>query len=405
MIILHIIHGFPPHYMAGSEIYTHTIAKEQAKEHQVFVFSRIESPLKPRYRVEKEVTDNMTIIRINNPETRGSFLNKYIDKSVDAAFAQILDEIQPDILHIGHLSHLSSNLVAVAKARELPIVFTLHDFWLLCQRGQLITRDLTHCNGPSDTGCAECFQGYLELADAKAEVRKRNAHLIRMARMLDLFIAPSRFLEGIFLKAGFPRDRIIYSDYGFDTRLFANFKRTPSNHLRVGYIGRCTVTKGLHVLIKAFNKLEAVDVELKIYCQYNELTPYLEEMIKNPQIHMMGPFHHDHIATVLSELDALVVPSLWYENSPLVIHEAALAKIPVIASNLGGMAEYVQHNYNGLLFEVGNAKDLANQIQRLIEDRELCERLGKNGVKVKRVEDHVSELVELYEHLKRKNST
>ncbi len=84
----------------------------------------------------------------------------------------------------------------------------------------------------------------------------------------------------------------------------------------------------------------------------------LRPMATNPSIAFMGSFANDQVADVLSQIDVLVVLSIWYENSPLTIHEAFMAGIPVIASNIGGMAEHVHHMENGLLFEVGDPADL-----------------------------------------------
>ena len=100
---------------------------------------------------------------------------------------------------------------------------------------------------------------------------------------------------------------------------------------------------------------------------------------------------------MLSALDVVVVPSLCYENSPLVIHEAFAAGIPVIATDLGGMRELVQHEVNGLLFERANVQNLAHQLQRITQEAHLLTELRRGIPQVKSVDHEADELVSVYE--------
>jgi glycosyltransferase involved in cell wall biosynthesis len=121
----------------------------------------------------------------------------------------------------------------------------------------------------------------------------------------------------------------------------------------------------------------------------------------DPRINFVGPFPNETMAAELGKLDVLVVPSTWYENTPLVIYSAFAAGIPVVASNLGGMAEVVHHEKNGLLFEPNDSEGLARQLRRLIEEPGLLEKLGENAGDVRPVEDSVDEMLGLYERLQR----
>ena len=100
----------------------------------------------------------------------------------------------------------------------------------------------------------------------------------------------------------------------------------------------------------------------------------------------------------------MVVPSLWYENAPLVIREAFAANIPVIATNLGGMAEVVAHEVNGLLFERGNADDLAIQLRRIVEEPGLLGQLYQRVPPVKTIEEESAELAAIYHALIKKKA-
>ncbi len=148
--ILQVIHGYPPLYMAGSEVYSYNLSKELAKYCEVHVFTRMENPFEQPYVYEDTLEDNVHIRRVNNPERNYTLTDNYLNPDIDAAFIDYVESVKPDVVHIGHLSHLSTNIIRIAKERfGLPVVFTLHDFWLYCFRGQLIAPYNRVCNGSS----------------------------------------------------------------------------------------------------------------------------------------------------------------------------------------------------------------------------------------------------------------
>ncbi|MBA7641508.1 putative teichuronic acid biosynthesis glycosyltransferase TuaC [subsurface metagenome] len=171
--------------------------------------------------------------------------------------------------------------------------------------------------------------------------------------------------------------------------------------IRFGFIGPFIEQKGLHILIRAFNKVKVDNVVLKIFgdkpaLSRDSYSTKIRSMVRNKNIKFMGRFNNEDIAKILSTIDVLIVPSIWYENSPLVIHEAFMARVPVITANIGGMAELVQNNMNGLLFKVGDAEDLFEKIDRFIKEPRLIEELGKNIPAIKTIEEDANELEGLY---------
>src|SRR5262249_7557179 len=109
------------------------------------------------------------------------------------------------------------------------------------------------------------------------------------------------------------------------------------------------------------------------------------------------------VADVFDRVDAIVVPSVWVENSPLVIHEAQQARVPVITADIGGMREYVRHEENGLLFAHRDPADLARQMQRFVDDPEMARRMGARGYlyadsgDVPGIEEHVAAVEAIYD--------
>ena len=342
----------------------------------------------------------MTVYRINKQERDYTFRDKFQDRWMDKAFREIIEEIKPDICHFGHLSHLSTNLVNIAKEYKIPVVYTLHDYWLMCIKGQLITPDQNLCSNPNPEACYRCNEKYF--TKKKTGIQETELWFRSMKRIIDnidIFIAPSNFLRQKYIEFGIPPQKIIYQDYGFNKRLFEGFKHLPSEKIRFGFLGRLIPVKGVQDLIDSFNLIKDNRTELSIYGNNAASISFLKDRVTNHNIIFKGSYKNDEISDVLSKLDVIVVPSKWYENSPLTIHEAFIANIPVITSNLGGMAELVQDGVNGLLFKTGDVKDLRDKINRFIDEPDLILKLTRNKTSVRSIQQDVQEITEIYNAL------
>ncbi|MGH9203563.1 MAG: glycosyltransferase, partial [Vicinamibacterales bacterium] len=143
MRVLLIVHGFPPWATGGTEIYTHDFARAlRDQDDQVFVFSREADAALPEYHVRSERRDGLHLTIVNN--TFGqcrSFEDTYRNPPIRRVGAALFDDIRPDLIHIQHLTCLSTDLVAEAARRHIPTLFTLNDYWLICHRGQLLDLD------------------------------------------------------------------------------------------------------------------------------------------------------------------------------------------------------------------------------------------------------------------------
>ncbi len=391
-----IIHGFPPYYMAGSEVYTFNKCIELSKEHEVIVFTRIEDEFQKPYKVVESIEYGIKIIRVNKPGRDYTFRSKYEDFRMVEIFQENLKKIQPDVVHINHLSHLTVSIIDIVDEIQIPIIFTLHDFWMMCIRGQLIRDDSTLCTSPTLERCKICNMKYFTSEiQSNHEIQRWIKTLSRVNHKIDLFIAPSKFLRKIYINYGISKDKIIHMDYGFDKSLINEVKKRYSTKLRFGFLGRIIPIKGISLLIDAFNRIDPFKAVLNIYGKIPASLPFLKERGHKSSINFKGSYNYKNISSILSNIDILVVPSLWYENSPLVIHEAFLAKIPVITSDLGGMAELVSNGKNGLLFEPGNVEDLANKMNVFIKDPDLIKKLSQETY-VRSIQEDVKEIKKLY---------
>jgi glycosyltransferase involved in cell wall biosynthesis len=405
MKILKIIHGYPPLYNAGSEVYSQQLCLGLAKHHEVVVFTREENPFAPTFscRITTDHLDPLIKLHLINIPGE-NYRYRYQIKEVDLACKRLLEEFQPDVVHIGHLNHLSTSLVDVIQQQNIPLVYTLHDYWLMCPRGQFIQRNASNnelwrlCDKQEHERCARhCYAGYFSGSAAEEQedmaywthwVERRMNYIKEIIQYVDIFIAPARYLlERYTHEFVIPRHKIHYLDYGFDrSRFHSQAKLTLTRHFTFGYIGTHIPAKGIQLLIQAFGLIKG-EAKLIIWGRprgYNttSLQAICQQLpvAKQAAIEWRSEYANEHIMEdVFQHIDCLVVPSIWVENSPLVIHEAQQARVPVITANAGGMAEYVVHEENGLLFEHRDLKSLAKQMQHIMNEPELALRLGQRG--------------------------
>ena len=429
MRVLQVIHGYPMRYNAGSEVYTQNLAHALATRHEVHVFTRQENAFLPEYQLQSEpdpLEPSINLHIVNMARARDG----YRHEQVDDAFKRILMEIRPDVVHVGHLNHLSTSLVFAAREVGIPVVFTLHDYWLMCPRGQFIQMypedpadPWAVCDGQDDRKCAvHCYNRYFSGDDSEYEVdadhwtqwvARRMAHVRQVCDAVDVFIAPAKYLLRRFRdEFGLPEDKLVYLDYGFHRERMAGRLRATGEPFTFGYIGTHIPAKGVDHLIMAFGKLTG-DCRLRIWGRDRGVeTQGLKALASSlpgsagERVAWMGEYRNqDIVSDVFNRCDAIVVPSIWAENSPLVIHEAQQARIPVITAEYGGMAEYVHHEENGLLFSHRDPESLAHQMQRLADDPGLARRLGSRGYlqsadgEVPDVHAHALAVEEIYQSL------
>lgn len=422
MRILKVIHGYPPLYNAGSEVYSQSICEELSKRHQVVVFSREENPFAPDMAIRASIVHpGLALHLVNMPRAKDG----YRHAELDARFAEVVRSFEPDVAHIGHLGHLSTGIVDVLRMAGIPIVFTLHDFWLMCPRGQFLQRNFGQgrlhelCHGQEDRKCARtCYSSaWSGVAGALRReedhwtgwVGTRMEEMRELASAVGLFIAPSQYLRARFIgEFGLEAAKVKYLDYGFPTEyLSSTMPRAAGSKFRFGYIGTHLPAKGVDLLIEAFDGLGDGAALFIWGAKDQQSTAALQAMaLSRTGVHFMGPYVNRNLANeVFGRVDCIVVPSIWMENSPLVIHEAQACGIPVITADAGGMAELVQHRVNGLLFKHRSVEDMREQMRWACDHPADMERLGRRGYlfsasgAVPSIVDHCAALEDVYAQL------
>lgn len=231
--------------------------------------------------------------------------------------------------------------------------------------------------------------------------------------LVDLFLAPSRFLLERYVAWGIPREKIRYEEYGRRTvhRSADSEVGRPKN--RIGFFGQLNFFKGVNVLLEAMKILgdDECDARLWLHGANLELQPgefrnkfesLIEETGQN--VTLVGRYDHADLPGLMANVDWVVVPSIWWENSPLVIQEAFLHGRPVICSDIGGMAEKVADGVNGLHFRAGDPRSLAQTISRAASTPGLWETLHDGTPEIYKIEDSVAVLTGVYRTLLERES-
>jgi hypothetical protein len=243
-----------------------------------------------------------------------------------------------------------------------------------------------------------CGPVLAELADLAGQpdfrdLAERTARVTAAYAACDLQVSPSRFLRDKLLASGaFDPHRFLFSDNGMRTDHVRALAKTPApGVVRLGFVGSLVWYKGGETMIRALARLKGLPVELHVHGAFDperdahhaELQRLARESGAKVTFH--GRFDNARLGEVYADIDVLIVPSVWFENSPITIHEAWMTRTPVVASGIGGMAEYVRDGVDGLHFAPGDDADLARVLQRFVDEPHLVARLSRDFPPVKTI--------------------
>ena len=449
MRILHAIHDFLPRHRAGSEIYAAELCRELGARHHVTLLCAEYDPSRAHGHLTWREHDGLPVVEMVNNWIAASLADTYASPLLTARIGQVLDAVEPEIVHAHSFLNLSYEMAALAQARRIPIVATLHDYTLVCPAGgQRLHRAESHVCHTIDTArCVRCFQqspfytqmavgraaavvassgllqrlvgtarrlspglvqtaarsaaGVRRIPVVEADVAARLAHARRLFDQVDLFVAPSPSIADEFTKLGLDPKRIKVSDYGF--RPAPRRPRAPrQGPLQIGFVGTLVSHKGVHVLIEAVRQLDPSSYELVLYGDPNTFPEYVAELRKLAEgapVHFKGGFDSTATSDIYGQFDVLVVPSLWLENSPLVIHEAFQAGVPVVGSRMGGTVDLIRHGEWGLLYDADSPDALAGALRSIVADRRVLDAWAARLPRVKSIEEDAREWEATYQQL------
>jgi glycosyltransferase involved in cell wall biosynthesis len=439
MRIVLVTHFLPPERNAGTENYTFGLARALAGNgHSVDVVCATGWTSGQRYwnGVTCDLIDGIRTHRLSLHWMKARDPNRVLYESdvVERWFEELINSVRPEVVHVTSAATLGLGVIRAAHRQPVAQILTLMDFWFMCPRTVLTRDDGQLCRGQTTAWeCQKCLLGssglfqrlHAWLPDRYEEVfwagivsktpvlarlngaRGMALNMVERKQVMrdvlglpDVILSHSRFVRDMFEASGCSV-RVRHLPNGHDLKWLKGFPgKTQSDALRVVFMGQLAHPKGVDTLIDGFKCAELRNARLDIWGDLTKNVGYvsrLRDCIGSVgAISLRGPFNRNSIGRVLSETDVVVVPSRWYENAPLVIQEAFATKTPVIATNLGGMAECVQHEVNGLLFERNDARDLGRQLRRVSEEPGLLDTLRSGIPEVKTIQDETRELEAVY---------
>ena len=359
---------YPPIMAGGAELIVAWLSEGLARRgHRVTVVSTCGPEMQP-YPVETR--NGVTVIRFFPHNVYWNFvrdgqkryrrllwhLRDAWNRDAGRQFQAILNEAPPDIVHTHLIDGLSATTWRRARQAGVPIIHTAHDYHLLCPRAFLLTRDWQICRHPS-LAC-----------------RAYRAWHLRTASDIDCLVSPSRFLLEQHRMAGIAVRRTAIIRNGVPMPHGAEsvrLQRAPgAGRKRFLLLTRLTIEKGVRVVIRAVATLpRTLDFELVIAGRGPLDTEVQQAAANDARIRFAGYVTGEAKEALLASAHYLLVPSLWYENAPVAVIEAAAYGLGVIASRLGGLPELIREGRTGLLFEPGDAEGLAATIQGLLDGR------------------------------------
>lgn len=465
MRIMMVNWGWPPKQTGGPIGYAADLCKELVRSgHQVYMFYGGDSNFKGKCYLEYREEEGVNLASlVNSPNQYSNFglpVNECKQPVVEHFFEEFLDKAKPDLVHFHSLIGLSGSLMEITKKRGIRTIVSLHNYWLICPRGDFILPyDYNLCSGPDHgLNCALCIPAREKPLKRKIDNLKnifkaqfkKNIWLKRILQKIllstykfknkltrpemekretfpsvsapdplmvwgykfrqeylrdqlsknaDLIIAVSNAVKDVFVQNGISENKImvLHSGIKMAEKLEAYAEKNPTKT-------RNPLTFGFFGPVQPYKGVHIL-VEA-----FNQLPPgsarllingtgpsaYCQSLMRKANPYVEFKGAFDDLAQMLSEFDVAVVPPIWQDNAPLVVLEALSAKKPIIGANIGGIPDFVQDGLNGLLFEAGNSFDLAEKMRKIIESPGLVESFKGNIKSQKTMREHSEDIEEIY---------
>lgn len=444
MKIALFVHCFFPDHFYGTETYTLDLARNLRALGQDPIIVTAKFPGEPRNDelVSVYAYDDIPVYIIDKnhlPHTR--IKDTYYQPEMRPVLQRVIRTIRPDIVHVTHLINHTAVLLEVAAELKIPTVATLTDFFGLCFNNKLEAADGTLCRGPNAlrTNCLACLlkalgerpnAGVLQQLLGRHPISRLAAELWHIARKapgmrtgrlagtaLDItmrpdmlrqlyasyrtVIAPTRFLRRAYEASGFSVP-VRQVRFGIDCPRDAKRPKAEKDPIVFGFIGQIASHKGTDILVDAFKRVPQDKARLVVYGSGEQDPSYTRDLkTKSSKLSVAfgGTFPRTRMAQVLQEIDFLVIPSRWYENSPLVLLNALASHTPVIVSNVEGMTEFVEPGKQGYVFARENADQLAAIMNSIVENPRVLLEMRKATSYPRTTRMMTEEVLRIYEEI------
>lgn len=432
LTVVHVPYTYYPDAVGGTEIYVEQLARGLR---QRGVKNLIAAP--GTVAVDYEY-DGIPVHRLAVDDTIRDLNLLYGEGDAGAAeaFGAWLDTVHPDVVHLHAFTRIVSvQMVRAIQKRGIPTVFTYHTPTVSCMRSGLMLWGKEPCDGVLETGRCTCCRLHSlglprPLATVMAHVpdirwvagsgrsgpvwtvlqmrnliARQHAAIRELLARVDCVVALSEWTHRVLRANEVPADKIVVIPHGLEVCPASDGASLPVRSdrvLRVVALGRLEPIKGMDLIVHALEQLPDAPITLDIYGIQQSKTESAyarrlrEQVLRDARIRLLPPVGNAQIVALLKNYDVLAVPSQWFETGPLVVLEAFAAGIPVIGSNLGGIAEKVQDGVTGLLVQSFDARGWRNALERLASDPALPALLRANVQRPRSVEQVVVEMLDVY---------
>ncbi len=297
-------------------------------------------------------------------------------ESLTTWFADLIRALKPTIVHTHHYAHLGLEYLQVIKQVDpkIRIVMTLHEYMAICQNnGQMMKVGGSQlCSRSTPDECSRCFPD-----KTPEEFWLRNHKFKSYFSLVDQFVSPSKFLRQRYIEWGLPSEKIVViengqsDDHPLPPRSFSEGETCS----RFGFFGQITPYKGLDILLEALHhmpkeerkkivlEVHGANLELQSHDYQRKIEELRKPLIKQGVVQWIGPYRPYELRSRMANIDWVCVPSVWWENSPMVIQEAFGCGRPLLVSDIGGMKEKVRNGIDGFHVPVGNIIAWSNALR------------------------------------------
>jgi len=341
----------------------------------------------PLYVVREEEEDGVRLVSVHNRPTGIMDIEnpwrEIDDPAITGAFTRIVDEFGPDVAHVHNLHNLGAALLDVLSSRGVPTYFTTHNYWLACPRGYLFDAKVKVCDGPAGgLNCASCTHAASE-PDYEARFEQIRS---RFSRSVAACMTVSHPVREILIGQGYDPQQLdvveqcvpvqdeLWQQVGSDRAP----GRAREGRLTIGFFGSVYSQKGAQVLIKAAQLVDAA-VTVRIHGELPDgMRKILAPLDERGVVELYGAYSPSELPKLMRDIDVAALPSVWWDCAPLTAGECLAARVPLLAPQMGGLADAITDGVDGLAFRGGDYEQLAAAIERLVTEDGLLERLQAN---------------------------
>jgi len=428
-----LCHGWFPD-VGGIESHTRELARElRARGHRVRALCLDYGEELEPYSVRREDVEGVDVHRMAYLYHDHRALADVVEnRRAEEVAGAWLAKRRPDVLHVQHVTGFGIGVLRTAREAGIPTVATLHDYWSLCPRGQMMRDDLTVCERPEPAACGACLRATWphlmpsgggeargpdgrDVDDDEAAAAERTSFALKCLEHPRRLLTPSAAARDVYGRAGLAPERIEVCENGVETahlaeevaRLRATRPRSDGE-VRLGVLGSVLPSKGALELTLAFLEADVEGMALEIHGNlpsYHGDESYVDELQRlaegNERVRLHGPYRFDRLAGILADLDGVAAPSRWVEVYGLTVREAAAAGLPVLVSDAGDLSAVANEGRAGLVVAVDDHTGWVDALRRFGTDAEARRRWSEGAPRLRATREMVDQIEGVYREVVR----